>query len=166
MKEISKKGCVKMREKEKERMKEIINAKNLKLLPLVKSENGGRVVEILEACFSKSPDWLDKHCEPRADQKNLDGLSMVEESGLTRHHVKKALREICVHYKSVSEYIKAPDKFQGYYYCSYLDVKNHYRTRYFRNDTLVDSHLEALWDAQSIQLETHSAEGKSEQKAT
>jgi hypothetical protein len=147
MKEISKKGRVKMIEKEKEKMKKIVAAKDYESLPLVKSENGGRTMEKFEDWFGKSPAWFDKHCEPRADQKNLDGLSMVEELGLTRHHVKKAASEICIHYKSVSEYLKAPDKFQGYYYCSYLDVKNHHRTRFFRNDALVNSHVKALRDA-------------------
>jgi hypothetical protein len=147
MKEISKKGRVKMIKKEKEKMKKIVAAKDYKSLPLVKSENGGRIMEKFEDWFGESPAWFDKHCEPRADQKNLDGLSMVEELGLTRHHVKKASSEICIHYKSVSEYLKAPDKFQGYYYCSYLDMKNHHRTRFLRNDALVDSHVEALRDA-------------------
>jgi hypothetical protein len=147
VKEISKKGQVKMIEKEKEKEKTIVAAKDYELLPLVRSENGGRIMEKFEDLFSESPDWFDKHCEPRADQKNLAGLSMVEELGLTRHHVKNASREICVHYKSVSEYLKATDKFQGYYYCSYLDAKNHKRTRFFRNDALVDSHIKALRDA-------------------
>ncbi len=38
----------------------------------------------------------------------------------------------------------ATEKFQGFYYCSYLNVNNHRRTRYFRNNALVNLHLDGL----------------------
>ncbi len=125
-------------------MREALNAKDLESLPLVRSENGGLLTEKLESCFRRSPNYFDKHCEPRKDQNNLDGLSFKEELNLSKYLVKKALKEICVHYKSELEYLQATDKFQGSYYCSYLNIENHRRTRYFRNNELVDFHLDAL----------------------
>jgi len=120
----------------------LISTDEYRLMPLVKTDVGARVMEKIEECFFYSPAFFEKHCEPRKDQENLQGLSFVEELNSTRYYVKDiGLAEICKSYKSEAEYIESSDKFEGFYYCSYLNRANHNRTRYMRNNDLVRQHL-------------------------
>lgn len=56
---------------------------------------------------------------------------------------RTAFDKIGIRYKSKSEFDKATDKFQGMFYCSYVDRRSNL-TYYFRNHDMVDTALDEL----------------------
>jgi len=95
------------------------------------------LIEKLEYWFGQYPKGFAKHCEPRKDQDNLDGLSWTQELSVSKHLFKKAFKEIGVCYLSPEQFEQAEDKFQGKFYCSVLHLSNNHRTFYHRNPKLI-----------------------------
>jgi hypothetical protein len=95
------------------------------------------LVEKLEYWFGQHPKGFPKHCEPRKDQDNLDGLSWTQELLISKPTFKKAFKEIGVCYLSPQQYEQAEDKFQGKFYCSVLHLSNNHRTFYYCNTELI-----------------------------
>ena len=64
------------------------------------------------------------------------GESWTEELGMSEAEFRTAFTKIGVVYKSKKEFYNSEDKFQGKYYCSYIDRLER-KTYYFRNHELV-----------------------------
>ncbi|HEY0428910.1 MAG TPA: hypothetical protein VGC76_14105 [Pyrinomonadaceae bacterium] len=112
---------------------------------LVEDRNVFHLFTSLEAWFDVLPDGFPRHCEPRKDQaENIGGFSFTEELDLSRHYVKKALKEICAQYGSEEEFNQAEDKFKGKLYCSVYCESDKHRTYYYRNHALF-SELKRIW---------------------
>ncbi len=108
------------------------------------------LIETLEYWFEKYPKGFAKHCEPRLDQRNLDGLSWMEELSISRYLFKKAFKEIGVCYLSPEQYEQAENKFEDKFYCSVLHPQNNQRTFYYRNHKLITAVTKKWFD--SIEL--------------
>ena len=62
---------------------------------------------------------------------------------MSKDEFRTAFDKIGMRYKSKSEFDQAVDKFQGRFYCSYVDRRSNL-TYYFRNHELVDAALDGL----------------------
>jgi hypothetical protein len=72
------------------------------------------------------------------------GDSWEEEMGMSASKIKNALKFICTHYKTLTDYKKQEgDKFQGKFYCSYYHKPSH-QTYYLRNHGKVNAALKSL----------------------
>lgn len=71
-----------------------------------------------------------------------NGDSWTEELGFSVREFRSAWQKIGVTYNSKSEFQQQQgDKFQGKFYCAYIDRKDHNKTYYFRNHKLLDARL-------------------------
>lgn len=74
-----------------------------------------------------------------------EGESWVEELGMSKDEFRLAFSKIGTTYKSKKEFDKSEDKFQGKFYCSYID-RIERRTYYFRNSNLIESALKIIFE--------------------
>lgn len=74
-----------------------------------------------------------------------EGESWVEELGMSKDEFRLAFSKIGTTYKSKKEFDKSEDKFQGKFYCSYID-RIERRTYYFRNSLLIESALKIIFE--------------------
>ena len=113
------------------------------LQPLTGSVSGCILMQQLDYWFERHPTGFWKFLEPSTHQKYRAGDSWVEELGMSHDEFRTAFDRIGIRYKSKSLFDQAADKFQGKFYCSYLDRRDNL-TFYFRNHKLVDEALDAL----------------------
>src|SRR5574343_635224 len=104
---------------------------------------GCLVMQQLDYWFEGHPEGFYKFLEPSDHPAYKDGDSWTEELGMSRHEFRTAFDKIGIRYKSKSEFDKAVDKFQGKFYCSYVDRRSNL-TFYFRNHELMDAALDKL----------------------
>ena len=104
---------------------------------------GCLVMQQLDYWFENHPEGFYKFLEPSDHPAYKDGDSWTEELGMSRHEFRTAFDKIGIRYKSKSDFDKANDKFQGLFYCSYVDRRSNL-TYYFRNHYLVDAALDQL----------------------
>lgn len=97
----------------------------------------------LDYWFERYPDGFYKFMEPSEHPLFKVGQSWTEELFISRLEFISAFEQVGIRYRSKSEYEKAPDKFQGRYYASYLDRKTNL-THYVRNHTLTNLTLASL----------------------
>lgn len=86
-----------------------------------------------------------KFLEPCDHASYEIGDSWIEELGMSKDEFRSAFSKIGMVYKSKKEFDKAEDKFQGKFYCSYID-RIERRTYYFRNSTLIEEVLKTIFD--------------------
>ena len=104
---------------------------------------GCLVMQQLDYWFEGHPEGFYKFLEPSDHPAYKDGDSWTEELGMSRHEFRTAFDKIGIRYKSKSDFDKAVDKFQGLFYCSYVDRRSNL-TYYFRNHDLLDTTLDEL----------------------
>ncbi len=104
---------------------------------------GCLVMQQLDYWFEGHPEGFYKFLEPSDHPAYKNGDSWTEEMGMTRHEFRTAFDKIGIRYKSKSDFDQAVDKFQGQFYCSYVDRRSNL-TYYFRNHDLVDAALDDL----------------------
>lgn len=104
---------------------------------------GCLVMQQLDYWFENHPEGFYKFLLPSEHPAYKDGDSWTEELGMSVDEFRTAFDKIGHRYKSKSEFDKAEDKFQGKYYCSYVDRRSNL-TYYFRNHDLVDAALDEL----------------------
>jgi len=113
------------------------------LHPIAGGVLGCLVMQQLDYWFEGHPEGFYKFLEPSDHPAYKDGDSWTEELGMSRHEFRTAFDKIGIRYKSKSEFDQALDKFQGLFYCSYVDRRSNL-TYYFRNHDLVDAALDEL----------------------
>ena len=113
------------------------------LHPIAGSVLGCLVMQQLDYWFEGHPEGFYKFLEPSDHPAYKDGDSWTEELGMSRHEFRTAFDKIGIRYKSKSDFDQAVDKFQGQFYCSYVDRRTNL-TYYFRNHDLVDDALDDL----------------------
>ena len=104
---------------------------------------GCLVMQQLDYWFENHPEGFYKFLEPSDHPAYKEGDSWTEELGMSRHEFRTAFDKIGIRYKSKSDFDQAVDKFQGLFYCSYVDRRSNL-TYYFRNHNLVDAALDEL----------------------
>lgn len=104
---------------------------------------GCLVMQQLDYWFESHAEGFYKFLEPSDHPAYKDGDSWTEELGMTRHEFRTAFDKIGIRYKSKTEFDAATDKFQGLYYCSFVDRRSNL-TYYFRNHEVVDAALDQL----------------------
>jgi hypothetical protein len=104
---------------------------------------GCLVMQQLDYWFENHPEGFYKFLLPSEHPAYKDGDSWTEELGMSVDEFRTAFDKIGHRYKSKSEFDKAEDKFQGKYYCSYVDRRSNL-TYYLRNHDLVDAALDEL----------------------
>lgn len=97
----------------------------------------------LDYWFERKPNGFYKFLESCPHQLYRQGESWVEELGISAVEFRTTFDRFATRYKSKSEFDRAPDKFQGKFYCSYHD-KRAQLTWYFRNHTMLDQALDDL----------------------
>ena len=97
----------------------------------------------LDYWFENHPEGFYKFLLPSEHPAYKAGDSWTEELGMSVDEFRTAFDKIGHRYKSKSEFDKAEDKFQGKFYCSYVDRRSNL-TYYFRNHDLVDAALDEL----------------------
>lgn len=104
---------------------------------------GCLVMQQLDYWFESHPEGFYKFLEPSDHPAYKEGDSWTEELGMSRHEFRTAFDKIGIRYMSKSDFDQAVDKFQGLFYCSYVDRRSNL-TYYFRNHNLVDAALDEL----------------------
>ena len=104
---------------------------------------GCLVMQQLDYWFENHPEGFYKFLLPSEHPAYKDGDSWTEELGMSKDEFRTAFDKIGHRYKSKSEFDKAEDKFQGKFYCSYVDRRSNL-TFYFRNHEAVDAALDEL----------------------
>ena len=104
---------------------------------------GCLVMQQLDYWFENHPEGFYKFLLPADHPAYKDGDSWTEELGMSVDEFRTAFDKIGHRHKSKSEFDKANDKFQGKFYCSYVDRRSNL-TYYFRNHSAVDSALDEL----------------------
>jgi len=117
---------------------------------------GCLVMQQLDYWFEGYPEGFYKFLEPSDHPAYKNGDSWTEELGMSRHEFRTAFDKIGIRYKSKSDFDQAVDKFQGLFYCSYVDRRSNL-TYYFRNHDLVDAALDELLSNPAQRLEKKSA---------
>ena len=102
------------------------------------------VMQQLDYWFENHPEGFYKFLLPSEHPAYKDGDSWTEELGMSVDEFRTAFDKIGIRYKSKSEFDKADDKFQGKFYCSYVDRRSNL-TYYFRNHDLVDAALDDVF---------------------
>ena len=106
---------------------------------------GCLVMQQLDYWFENHPEGFYKFLLPSNHPAYKDGDSWTEELGMSVDEFRTAFDKIGHRYKSKSEFDKSDDKFQGKFYCSYVDRRSNL-TYYFRDHDAVDAALdELLW---------------------
>lgn len=121
--------------------------KDLRRLPMVKSVVACILMQQLDYWFHIQGNETDfyKFLEPSPNQSAYRvGDSWTEELGIGVDQYRTAFDQIGTRYKDKKSYNAATDKFQGKYYCSYFNKVTR-QTHYFRNNELLDSHLDFLF---------------------
>ena len=101
------------------------------------------VMQQLDYWFENHPEGFYKFLLPSEHPAYKAGDSWTEELGMSVDEFRTAFDKIGHRYKSKSEFDKTEDKFQGKFYCSYVDRRSNL-TYYFRNHDLVDAVLDEL----------------------
>jgi len=104
---------------------------------------GCLVMQQLDYWFENHPEGFYKFLLPSDHPAYKTGDSWTEELGMSKDEFRTAFDKIGHRYKSKSEFDKAIDKFQGKFYCSYVDRRSNL-TFYFRNHEAVDAALDEL----------------------
>jgi hypothetical protein len=128
------------------------------LQPLAGTVTGCILMQQLDFWFERRPNGFWKFLEPSRHDGYKTGDSWVEELGMSPEEFRTAFDRIGIRYKSKGQYEESPDKFQGKFYCSYLDRRENL-THYFRNHILVDKALDELV---SIKEQPVTENGKSQ----
>ena len=113
------------------------------LQPLAYSVAGCILMQQLDYWFERHTDGFYKFMEPSEHPRYRPGESWCEELGMSADEFRTAFDKIGIRYRSKSQFEQATDKFQGKFYCSYLDRRTNL-TYYFRNHPLLDKALDAL----------------------
>lgn len=113
------------------------------LQPLAYSVAGCILMQQLDYWFERYPDGFYKFMEPSEHPRYKAGESWCEELGMSADEFRTAFDKIGTRHKSKSLFEQAEDKFQGKFYCSYLDRRTNL-TYYFRNHPHLDKALDAL----------------------
>ena len=113
------------------------------LQPLAYSVAGCILMQQLDYWFERHTDGFYKFMEPSEHPRYRPGESWCEELGMSADEFRTAFDKIGTRYRSKSQFEDATDKFQGKFYCSYLDRRTNL-TYYFRNHPLLDKALDAL----------------------
>ncbi len=113
------------------------------LHPIAGGVLGCLVMQQLDYWFEGHPEGYYKFLMPSDHPAYKIGDSWTEELGMSKDEFRTAFDKIGMRYKSKSEFEQAPDKFQGKFYCSYVDRRSNL-TYYFRNHDLVDAALDEL----------------------
>jgi hypothetical protein len=113
------------------------------LHPIAGSVLGCLLMQQLDYWFEAHPEGYYKFLMPSDHPAYKYGDSWTEELGMSVDEFRTAFDKIGIRYKSKSEFDKAEDKFQGKFYCSYVDRRSNL-TYYFRNNDLVDAALDEL----------------------
>ena len=121
---------------------------------------GCLVMQQLDYWFENHSEGFYKFLLPSDHPAYKVGDSWTEELGMSVDEFRTAFDKIGIRYKSKSEFDKAVDKFQGKYYCSYVDRRSNL-TFYFRNHELMDAALDKLLSKNSpkTQKTTPTASG-------
>ena len=104
---------------------------------------GCLVMQQLDYWFENHPEGFYKFLLPSDHPAYKDGDSWTEELGMSVDEFRTAFDKIGHRYKSKSEFDKSEDKFQGKFYCSYVDRRSNL-TFYFRKHEAVDAALDEL----------------------
>ncbi len=104
---------------------------------------GCLVMQQLDYWFEGHPEGFYKFLLPSDHPAYKVGDSWTEELGMSKDEFRTAFDKIGIRYKSKTEFDQAVDKFQGKFYCSYVDRRSNL-TYYFRNHDLVDAALDEL----------------------
>jgi hypothetical protein len=104
---------------------------------------GCLVMQQLDYWFEGHPEGFYKFLLPSDHPAYKVGDSWTEELGMSVDEFRTAFDKIGIRYKSKTEFDKAVDKFQGKFYCSYVDRRSNL-TFYFRNHELLDAELDRL----------------------
>lgn len=78
----------------------------------------------LDYWFENHPEGFYKFLLPSDHPAYKNGDSWTEELGMSKDEFRTAFDKIGHRYKSKSEFDKAEDKFQGKFYCSYVDRRS------------------------------------------
>ena len=113
------------------------------LHPIAGGVLGCLVMQQLDYWFEGHPEGFYKFLMPSDHPAYKADDSWTEELGMSVDEFRTAFDKIGIRYKSKSEFDKAEDKFQGKFYCSYVDRRSNL-TYYFRNHDLVDAALDEL----------------------
>lgn len=113
------------------------------LQPLAYSVAGCILMQQLDYWFERYPNGFYKFMEPSEHPRYKTGESWCEELGMSADEFRTAFDKIGTRHKSKSQFEQATDKFQGKFYCSYLDRRTNL-TYYFRNHPHLDKALDAL----------------------
>lgn len=113
------------------------------LQPLAYSVAGCILMQQLDYWFERYPDGFYKFMEPSEHPRYKTGESWCEELAISADEFRTAFDKIGTRYKSKSQFEQSTDKFQGKFYCSYLDRRTNL-TYYFRNHPQLDKALDAL----------------------
>ncbi len=114
------------------------------LRPLAGSITGCIVMQQLDYWFARYPQGFYKFMEPCPNSDFYEeGKSWAEELNCSAEEFLNSFDRLGVRYKSKSAFNEAADRFQGRYYCSYIDRQERL-TWYFRNHSLVDAALDGL----------------------
>lgn len=113
------------------------------LQPLAYSVAGCILMQQLDYWFERYQDGFYKFMEPSEHPRYRAGESWCEELGMSADEFRTAFDKIGTRHKSKSQFEQAEDKFQGKFYCSYLDRRTNL-TYYFRNHSHLDKALDAL----------------------
>ncbi|MGV0954484.1 MAG: hypothetical protein ACOYBR_09250 [Fluviibacter sp.] len=113
------------------------------LHPIAGGVLGCLVMQQLDYWFEGHPEGYYKFLMPSDHPAYKIGDSWTEELGMSKDEFRTAFDKIGIRYKSKSEFEQAPDKFQGKFYCSFVDRRSNL-TYYFRNHDLVDAALDEL----------------------
>ena len=113
------------------------------LRPVTKSVAGCILMQQLEYWFARYPDGFYKFMEPCSHRAYKSGQSWAEELAITPDEFRSAFDHIATRYRTRAEFEAAADKFQGKFYCSFLDKRDGI-TYYYRNHQAVDAFLDGL----------------------
>jgi len=126
------------------RFESIPYIKELRKLETVSSINACLVMAKLELLFLQYPESFCKYTRPCKSQEELDGLSWREELGMSRDAFRTVKYALITRYRTKRAYLESKDKFNGKFYCCYVDTIDSKKTYFFRNDELVDRCLSEL----------------------
>ena len=106
--------------------------------------SGCLLMQQLDYWFERKPNGFWKFMEPcPGHEQYRDGSSWCEELAISVDEFRGAFDKIGVRHKSKAAFDAAEDKFEGKFYCSYLDRRQNL-TYYFRNHELLDAALDRL----------------------
>lgn len=115
------------------------------LRSLTGSINSAILMQQFDYYFMCRPKGFYKFSQPSGHPEYREGDSWIETLNFSFKEFKNAWKRIGITYASKTAYNQAKgDKFQGKFYCAYIDRKQNNKTYYFRNHALLNECLEAL----------------------